>query len=164
MSCNHATSGCNYPQGDCTGACMTEQGRESQRLIRKTTAATQKQYLTIVYQIHSEGQRQALLHGAAWDAARDTHAIAERDDLQTKNAELSDQCLQSVMAIATLEEQVERLVKQRDEAIEALTLMTVDQEGKEWVDSDLPQSDWDARADLGQSMARSIITKAGVAV
>lgn len=154
MTCKHSNSGCNYPQGDCSGACQSNKPKA------KDAA---KQYLTVVYQIHSEGQYKALLSAAEWVDASDSHAIAERYDLQTKNAELSDQCLQSVMTIATLEDQVKRLEKQRDEAIEALTLMTVDQEGKEWVDSDLPDSDWDARVDRGRSMARSIITKAGEA-
>ena len=161
--CQHAASGCNYHQGECTGACMTEQGRESQRLIRATMATAQEQYLTIVYQIHSQGQYKELLSAAEWADSSDSHAIQERYDLQTKNAELSDQCLQSVMAIATLEDQVKRLEKQRDEAIEALNLMTVDQEAKEWVDSDLSDHDWDVRVDLGRSMARSMFDKAGAA-
>jgi hypothetical protein len=26
MSCKHAASGCNYPEGECAGACMERQG------------------------------------------------------------------------------------------------------------------------------------------
>lgn len=81
MSCNHATSGCEYPSGECTGACMTEQGRESQRLIRATTEAAPKRYLTIVYEIHSSGQEQALLHAANHEAVSYSHAIEQRDEL-----------------------------------------------------------------------------------
>lgn len=120
MSCTHATSGCNYPHGDCTGACMTEQGRESQRLIRVTMAAAPKRHLTLVYQIHSESQYKALLSAAEWVDASDSHAIAERYDLQKENADLSDQCLQSLLVISTLNDELGQISEERDALKQAL--------------------------------------------
>ena len=70
MSCNHATSGCEYPSGECTGACLAQ-----------SKPAAPKRYLTIVYEIHSSGQEQALLHAAAHEAVSYSHAIQQRDEL-----------------------------------------------------------------------------------
>lgn len=45
-------------------------------------------FLTLVFHIESEGQRKALIHGAAWCAASDAHAIRERDTLVKERKKL----------------------------------------------------------------------------
>lgn len=83
--CAHAASGCNYPQGECSGACLASS-------TQRQPAAPQ--YLTIVYQIHSPGQAQALLHATDWTAMSHSHAILDRDTAiklrDALHAELND--------------------------------------------------------------------------
>lgn len=52
------------------------------------------QYLTLVYKIESEGQRKALIHGAAWCAKSDTHVMAERDKLRAESNQFRDSLLE----------------------------------------------------------------------
>lgn len=72
MTCPHAASGCNYPEGDCPGTCLV----------------AKQHYLTIVYRITEPRQARALLEHAEWSAASHTHAIHERDRVQAQRDEL----------------------------------------------------------------------------
>ena len=77
VKCPHAASGCNYPEGDCPGHCLVDNG------LRKRQDPPG--YLTIVYRITHPSQPRALLEQAEWSAASHTHAIHERDQLQAEN-------------------------------------------------------------------------------
>ena len=143
MSCNHATSGCEYPSGECTGACMTEQGRESQRMIRATMAGAPKRYLTIVYEIHSSGQEQALLHSAAWESVSHSNAIWQRDKL--------------LKALDHYRAKAHGLTVQRDELVEALR-STADLL-QTWIDGAPPYDEAQNDREL-MANARAAIAKA----
>lgn len=97
MSCKHTASGCEYPSGECTGACLARPA--------PSQPATSKRYLTIVYEIHSSGQEQALLHSAAHESAQHCHAIKQRDEL--------------LQALNEYREKAHSLVIQRGELVEA---------------------------------------------
>ena len=97
MTCNHAASGCDYPAGECTGACLARPAMSQ--------PAAQKRYLTIVYEIHSIGQERALLHAAGHEAVSYSNAIEQRDEL--------------LKALNEYREKAHRLVIQRGELLEA---------------------------------------------
>ena len=90
VTCKHAANGCGYPQGECSGACMTEQVRESQRLIRATVAKAPR-YLTVVYKITEPGQPREILERNDWTASSHTHVIRERDRAEAELGKLTEQ-------------------------------------------------------------------------
>ena len=47
-----------------------------------------------------------------------------------------------------------------DELVEALTLMLLDTDGKEWIDSDVSDVEWDSRISNGKAKAFEALTKA----
>ena len=47
-----------------------------------------------------------------------------------------------------------------DELVEALTLMLLDTNGKEWIDSDVSDVEWDSRISDGKAKAFEALTKA----
>ena len=47
-----------------------------------------------------------------------------------------------------------------DELVEALTLMLLDTDGKEWIDSDVSDNEWDIRISNGKAKAFEAISKA----
>jgi hypothetical protein len=51
---------------------------------------------------------------------------------------------------------------QRDDLLEAVTLMLLDVDGNEWEDSDISDNDWDVRIENGKTLARKAIAKAKV--
>ncbi len=92
MTCQHAANGCNYPEGECFGVCMNR---------------VQTQRLTIVYEVHSIGHREALLHStSSLIASSDGDAIQQRDKLA-----------------ASLRKAVERQGFTNDELIEARAII-----------------------------------------
>lgn len=155
--CAHAASGCNYPVGECSGACMTDQGRESRRLIRATMAEAPQhqpaapQYLTIVYRIHSPGQRQSLLHATDWTASSHSHAIQDRDRLRAELNDVQDQRRDAFRTIERLNDELGQACEQQDEYAEAILAM-VDRE-----DNDCMPAGWsmDRVRVLAQKIRRS---------
>ena len=83
VKCPHGASGCNYPEAQCPGHCLVDNGLRQ----RQDPPA----YLTIVYRITHPGQPRALLEQAEWSAASHTHAIHERDQLHDELGRVSDQ-------------------------------------------------------------------------
>ena len=47
-----------------------------------------------------------------------------------------------------------------DELVEALTLMLLDTNGKEWIDSDVSDNEWDIRISAGKTKAFEALAKA----
>ena len=47
-----------------------------------------------------------------------------------------------------------------DELVEALTLMLLDTDGKEWIDSDVSDNEWDIRISAGKTKAFEALAKA----
>ena len=47
-----------------------------------------------------------------------------------------------------------------DELVEALTLMLLDTNGKEWIDSDVSDNEWDSRISDGKAKAFEALAKA----
>ena len=122
VTCQHAASGCDYPAGECSGACVTNN-------TQRQPAAPQ--YLTIVYQIHSPGQVQALLHATDWTAMSHSHAILDRDTAiklrDALHAELNDvqaQRRKAFRAIERLNEELGQTCEQRDKMLEAILMLT----------------------------------------
>lgn len=112
VNCKHAASGCNYPEGECSGACLAGNTQRQPATL---------QYLTIVYQIHSTGQLKELLHATDWAAMSHDHAIHNRNALQ--EAELVDtqaQRLAAFRAIEKLNDELGKVSEQRDQLLAAL--------------------------------------------
>lgn len=114
VTCKHAASGCNYPQGECSGACHFP-GEDTQR------QPAAPQYLTIVYQIHSPGQRKALLNSAEWISSSHSHAVQERDQLHADLNDVQAQRREAFRAIERLNDEIGRLTEQRDQMRAALS-------------------------------------------
>ena len=121
VTCQHAASGCDYPAGECSGACVTNN-------TQRQPAAPQ--YLTIVYQIHSPGQVQALLHATDWTAMSHSHAILDRDTaiklrdaLHAELNDVQDQRREAFRAIERLNDEIGRLTEQRDLVLSELKLI-----------------------------------------
>jgi hypothetical protein len=103
VNCQHAASGCNYPEGECAGSC-------------------QAAYLTIVYRITHPKQPRALLEQAEWSAASHTHAIHERDRLHADLNDVQDQRRAAFRTIERLHDELGKVCEQRDELLDALRL------------------------------------------
>ena len=112
VKCPHAASGCNYPEGDCPGHCLVDNGLRK----RQDTPA----YLTIVYRITHPGQPRALLEQAEWSAASHTHAIHQRDQLHAEINDVQDQRRAAFRTIERLNDELAEVCEQRDELLEAL--------------------------------------------
>lgn len=89
MTCPYITSGCNYPEGDCSGACLT----------------AKQHYLTIVYRITDKRQARAQLEQAEWSACSHTHAIRERDQMQAQRDELLEALKLAMPALESMRQQ-----------------------------------------------------------
>lgn len=105
VTCQHAASGCNYPQGECSGACLADKPQRR---------AANPHYLTIVYRITEPQQPRALLEHTEWRAASHTHAIQERDQLHAELNDVQDQRREAFRAIERLNDELGRLTEQRD--------------------------------------------------
>lgn len=114
VNCKHAASGCDYPAGECSGACVTNNTQ------RQPEAP---QYLTIVYRIHSPGQRKALLNAAEWITSSHSHAVQERDQLHAELNDVQDQRREAFRAIERLNDEIGRLTEQRDLVLSELKLI-----------------------------------------
>lgn len=114
VKCPHAASGCNYPEGDCPGHCLVDNG------LRKRQDPPA--YLTIVYRITHPGQPRALLEQAEWSAASHTHAIHERDQLHAEINDVQDQRRAAFRTIERLNDELAEVCEQRDELLKALSM------------------------------------------
>ena len=56
--------------------------------------------------------------------------------------------------------ELQRKAKLVDELVEALTLMLLDTDGKEWIDSDVSDNEWDIRISAGKTKAFEALAKA----
>lgn len=54
---------------------------------------------------------------------------------------------------------LQRKSKLVDELVEALTLILLDTNGSEWIDSDVSDVEWDIRISAGKTKALELITK-----
>lgn len=108
VNCQHAASGCNYPESECSGACLSGS-------TQRQPAAPE--YLTIVYQIHSIGQRKALLNAAEWVASSHGHAIHARNALQAELIDTQAQRLAALRAIEKLNDELGKVSEQRDDLL-----------------------------------------------
>ena len=102
MNCKHAAEGCNYPEGDCPGLCMSGT------------------YLTIVYNIVHPEQPRALLEQADWSAASHTHAIHDRDVLQEEHDRLVSALLATQKALEMAHQAGARYVKANEQMRETI--------------------------------------------
>ena len=115
--CQHAASGCNYPEAQCPGHCHFP-GDDSLRQRQ-----TQPAYLTIVYRITEPRQPRALLDQAEWSAASHTHAIQERDRLHAELNDVQDQRREAFRAIERLNDELGQVCEQRGEYADAILAM-----------------------------------------
>lgn len=100
MICQYTTSGCSYPQGECSGACMTDQGRESQRLIRDHLASQQSKALRLADALDAVNTNNAdslLVQMAARSAAAELRRLYE-ENVQMR--EQRDELLEALKRIA----------------------------------------------------------------
>lgn len=121
VTCQHASSGCNYPQGECSGACLASS-------TQRRPAAPH--YLTIVYRITEPQQPRALLEHAEWRAASHTHAIQERDSLSAELNDVQAQRREAFRAIERLNDELGQACEQRDRLLEAILMLTAKGPGK----------------------------------
>lgn len=128
VNCPHAASGCNYPQGECSGACLAGARQAEPRATQRQPAAPQ--YLTIVYRIHSPGQRKALLNAAEWITSSHSHAVQERDQLHAELNDVQAQRREAFRAIERLNDELGQACEQRDRLLEAILMLTAKGPGK----------------------------------
>lgn len=113
VNCPHAASGCGYPQGECSGACLADKPKHQ---------PAAPQYLTVVYRITEPGQPRALLEHADWTASSHTHAIRERDRLHAELNDVQDQRREAFRAIERLNDELGQAREQRDGLLSALRM------------------------------------------
>lgn len=114
VKCPHAARGCNYPEGQCPGHCLVDNGLRQ----RQDPPA----YLTIVYRITEPRQPRALLDQAEWSAASHTHAIQDRDRLHAELNDVQDQRRAAFRTIERLNDELGQVCEQRDELLAALSM------------------------------------------
>ena len=112
MTCQYTISGCSYPQGECSGACMTDQGRESQRLIRNHLASQQPEALRLAKILEDH-----YFYSDTNEAAAELRRLhAENSDYGATIDYLTSETAGQIGEIVALKEQ-------RDELLEALREM-----------------------------------------
>lgn len=152
MTCPHITAGCNYPEGECSGACLVGVRQAEPCATQRQSAAPQ--YLTIVYRITHPGQTRALLAQAEWSAASHTHAIHERDRLTAELNDVQDQRREAFRAIERLNDELGQAREQRDELLAAAQRLAA----RGWFK---PNSCADTATSADMKAMRAAIAKAG---
>ena len=118
MTCQYTISGCSYPQGECSGACMTDQGRESQHLIRDHLASQQPEALRLadlIERYNSGVHSQAIVEDYC-------KAAAELRRLHTENEVIRHSSGRVGRRLERTSDALMEARAQRDELLEALHL------------------------------------------
>ena len=84
----------------------------------------------------------------------------DNPDKRTEAAELAAIQRNAVTVPADKLAELQRKAKLVDELVEALTLMLLDTNGKEWIDSDVSDVEWDSRISDGKARAFEALAKA----
>ena len=84
----------------------------------------------------------------------------DNPDNRTEAAELAALQRNAVTVPADKLAELQHKAKLVDELVEALTLMLLDTDGKEWIDSDVSDNEWDIRISAGKKKAFEALAKA----
>ena len=84
----------------------------------------------------------------------------DNPDKRTEAAELAVIQRNAVTVPADKLAELQHKAKLVNELVEALTLMLLDTGGKEWIDSDVSDNEWDIRISAGKTKAFEALAKA----